>query len=415
MDLANASPTFAEREVLGPLIARLREFGVTGEDREVEHLLANAHFDVQRALNLYFDRPEHFIPCVDEDGRVCAATGTLGRRDRWPMLRDAIGVPDSNGVTSITITSSSSCRGVDRKNILRTPHPPRTQAGKDRKNSACRVLQTGQEGFVGQAEVHYAAHGIAFQVDVSSMLQRDAATGQLVKVRRLKPGCWSVKKGSQKSNGWTPYPMELCMELERIYTGLLGNAACVGEESWECSAQPTLGSVRSLEALLEHESSLAPGEMVPGDAATVGDVVLEEAAQDPSKRFLAARLITLLARRQSLRCTPADARKAGLIVGSMVLLKAVMTSAPHMNLIGTEVFDQKYSGMKLNERGRKNGVRSLLARGMSLGSHAPSSKLLRKIEADSVPLFEARLFDAMMRAYPAMPEHIVMRIKAFLS
>merc|ERR1712032_863472 len=234
-----------------------------------------------------------------------------------------------------------------------------------------------------------------------------------VKVRRLKPGYWSVKKGSQKSNGWTAYPKVLCIELERIYAALLGGEASVEEQSGECSVPPAMGSVQSLEALLEHEESLASGEMARADAVAAGNVALEEAVRDPRRRFLAARLITLLAQRQGLCCTPADARKAGLIVGSMVLLKAVITSASHMDLIGTEVFDQKYSGLKLNERGRKDGVRSLLARGMSLGSHAPSSKLLKKIEADSFPLLEARMLDAMMRAYPGMPEHIAMRIKAF--
>lgn len=47
-------------------------------------------------------------------------------------------------------------------------------------------------------------------------------------------------------------------------------------------------------------------------------------------------------------------------------------------------------------RGRKNAVRTLLARGMRLGAAAPISKLLHKVEADSVPLWQARYFDAMV-------------------
>merc|ERR1712187_819883 len=116
-----------------------------------------------------------------------------------------------------------------------------------------------------------------------------------------------------------------------------------------------------------------------------------------------------------LRCTPAEARHAGLVIGSMNLLRAVILSDPSMQLSGIEIFDRKFPGLKVNERGRKNGIRSLLARGMTLGQHAPASKVLRKIEDDSLPLFASRFFAAMLQAYDFLPEQVVRRISMFLS
>merc|ERR550525_2245840 len=107
---------------------------------------------------------------------------------------------------------------------------------------------------------------------------------------------------------------------------------------------------------------------------------------------------------QGLRCTPADARQAGLIIGSMALLRAVLASHSSMQLVGMEIFDCKYPSIKLNKRGRKDGIRCLLARGMTLGTHAPNSKLLRKVEADSVPLWNARFLDAMLHAFCFLTE-----------
>merc|ERR1712224_917132 len=102
------------------------------------------------------------------------------------------------------------------------------------------------------------------------------------------------------------------------------------------------------------------------------------------------------------------------IVGRMSELKAVLASDPSMVLIGLEIFDQKYAGIKLNEEGRKHTLRSLMARGMVLGHHASSSKLLKKIAADSTPLWEARFFDALLRVYTSLPEQAVQRIWAFM-
>jgi len=280
---------------------------------------------------------------------------------------------------------------------------------RDRKSSDCRVRLCGREGLDGHAHVQYSAHGVAFDVDLQSMVQNDSNTGQTLKVRRLRAGSWSVKKGSQKSNGWTPYPDELSMELERVYAQILLNEL----EATSIQSEPQAVSELSLSSLLAHIGNLASGEMSHDEVQQAKQATLEKACLGPNMFMDAAKLITHLARRQGLRCSSDDARKAGLIIGSMSILKAVLGSDPEMQLFGVEIFNQKYAGIKLNMQGRKDCIRSLLARGMILGSHAPSSKLLKKVEADSLPLWETRFLSALFAKFDDLPEQSVTRIWSF--
>mmetsp|Transcript_113112 Transcript_113112/g.320112 ORF Transcript_113112/g.320112 Transcript_113112/m.320112 type:complete len:415 (-) Transcript_113112:102-1346(-) len=397
-------------DVLAPMIAQLRDFGVLGGNQELEELLTYARLDVPRALNIYFD-----------SGSVAVAMANRGEA----LDHEALGTNDvAAGELRSRGRRQAKRHGVDAQSAvahcLAVRHAPERPSGRDKKSSDCRVLLTGQEE--GHATVRYSAHGVAFDVDVRAMEQRDAVTGQVSHVRRLRPGCWSVKKSSQKSNGWTPYPKELAHELERVYEGRRRSLA---ESAMVVSDEPLLedpgrcvshGPAPSqIEALLARESGLELGAMGRDEVDATVRIAFEEAVRGPRHAAAAAVLLVRLARRQGLQCSAADARRAGLVVGSMVLLRAVIESTPSMSLLGAEVFDQKYAGIKLNERGRKDGIRSLLARGMTLGSHAPSSKLLRKVEADSVPLWEARFIDAMLRTFPLIPEQAILRIGTFLS
>merc|ERR1712187_121561 len=96
----------------------------------------------------------------------------------------------------------------------------------------------------------------------------------------------------------------------------------------------------------------------------------------------------------------------------MRLLQAVLDSTPDISLVGLDVFDRKYSKLRIQDAGLKNCIRSLLARGMHLGSQdrPPHSKLLRKIEADAEPLWVQRWLDAMLVACPHLPESVGDRI-----
>merc|ERR1711865_723645 len=130
----------------------------------------------------------------------------------------------------------------------------------------------------------------------------------------------------------------------------------------------------SLAQLLE--KSFCSDKMGQAEVSRAAQVALEKAADGPGMANQAAEIIERLAMHQGLQCTPADARQAGLVIGSMKVLRAVLGSSPSMPLFGVEIFDCKYPNIKVNEQGRKDGIRCLLARGMTLGIHAPSSKLL---------------------------------------
>jgi len=244
----------------------------------------------------------------------------------------------------------------------------------------------------------------------------DVQTGELREVRRHKPGCWRSKANKCASGGWAALPKEVSQELERTRSGAVKPQQRPDEArpvEVPCRRDPA--PPEDLGDMIKLEESLGVGEMEPEICSQALAMAFREASRGPQAALASAKFVNRLANRQGLRCSSGDARRAGLLIGSMTLLKAVLASNTSLQLVGLEVFDQKYPGMKLNERGRKDGIRGLLARGMILGSHAPSSKLLHKVEADSVPLWESRFLDAMLLAYPALPETTVFRIKAFLS
>merc|ERR1711879_712181 len=109
-------------------------------------------------------------------------------------------------------------------------------------------------------------------------------------------------------------------------------------------------------------------------------------------------LLLSFASRHGMRCDAGCARRAGLVVGSMRFLQAVFSTTPELCLIGEEVFDKKYPKLSLQDEGRKNCVRCLLARGMILGNRnfVPTSKLLRKVDADAEAAWVQRCLQSIM-------------------
>jgi len=276
-------------------------------------------------------------------------------------------------------------------------------------------MGVGREGNVGNVCINFCAHGVSFQVDVRRMEQQDVSTGQTVKVQRSKHGSWFVKKSSQKSGGWMPYPTDLSQRLEEVYMSIVPL-----EEAPAKLVSPSLandaeeGAEELVCAVAEREKSLAMGEMGQLEVSEALHLVFEKVAEQGRCFQAAARLIVQLSQRQGLRCGPEEARRAGLVIGSMMLLQAILATNPAMQLFGFEVFDQKYTGIKLNQTGRKNGIRSLLARGMCLGGYTPSSKLLKKIEADSSPLWQSRFCEALQQSFLFLPDPVMLRIRGFM-
>jgi len=351
--------------------------------------------------------------CSSEDATTCGTAvvdAALRSRDRRRLMRhgpDAITSIDASCFETSCLPMPQSL-GVAEK--LRPQHRVSERvSARDRKSSDCQVRVCGREGLDGHARVQYSSRGLAYVVDLRNMSQHDATTGQALKVSRLRPGSWSVKKGSQKSNGWTPYPNELSNELERVYAEII----CREPETTSVDSESQTISELSLSALLAHVGNLASGEMSRDEVEQAKQVALKASA-GPNMFIDAATLITQLAQKQGLCCTSDDARTVGLSIGSMSILQAVLMSDPEMKLCGLEIFHQKYASIKLNVQGRKDCIRCLLARGMTLGFHAHSSKLLKKVEADSLPLWKARFLSALVAKFPQLPEQNITRIWSFL-
>lgn len=416
----------AHRDALLPLLIQLREFGVLGEDGELEELLAEARFDVQRALNLYLDRGSALCTNVRRPMQAGELTGEVSRSGEAAVLIARCRGGGRRG-SGYGARAAEGAKGVDSKTTARPlrSRPKPLSPGRDKASgeghkhdvgwrSEVRVLPIGQDGLARPCGVQYvAADGGTVEINVCTMRQVDPETGISQEVRRINSGAWRVQTGPRK---WSQYPNEVCRELERLH--LESQQPLEERSSPQKPASVSTAKVSlevSLRKALEHAVAATPGAMSAEEVQEAKGLAFEAAAQEPHQAAAAAKLLECLVAKQGLCCGAPDARLAGLIVGSMALLRAVLRSDAGMALVGVEVFDQRYPSLKLNVPGRKNGVRSLLARGMTLGAYAPSSKLLRKIEADSQPIWEERFLQAMMNACPLLPERTRDQVRDFLA
>lgn len=435
------------RDTLLPLLLQLREFGVLGGDSELEELLSEVGFDMQQALNLYLDRTS-----VKGARRQAGSRQALQDRAADVDSRDLTGNAAGRGTGS---SSRPAGRGYARSRVGESQAPTAAAGNKPPTGSeACgkrgransgslsltnlkssvvqesssrrcsrpqhdgsfrlaevRVLPIGCEGHSGPCGVHYvSSDGNAVEIDLRTMRQTDPETGISREVRRIKPNDWRVQTDSRK---WSRYPNEVCRELDILQLGVEEPARERPQPVKACDVAPVHGE--ALAEALQLQRSAKPMAMAAEEVSRAKQLAFEACASELRLVRQSVELLRELTHRQNLQCTVADARQAAVLIGSMVLLQVVLLSNPTMQLMGEEVFDQRYPSLKLNTTGRKNTVRALLARGMKLGSHAPSSKLLRKIEADSIPLWEERYLDAMMDAMPELPERVRDHIKSFLS
>lgn len=181
----------------------------------------------------------------------------------------------------------------------------------------------------------------------------------------------------------------------------------------KASAEAPIVVPTTLEEALEVTGRLAPGEMEPETVQVACTLALSSGVSIPHASTVMKRLVE----DQDLHCTTCDARKAALLAGSMALLKLVLRSSPNMQFRGLDVFDKRYPGQfKLNDNGRKNCLKALLARGAHLGAPTivPASKLLHKIEADSFSAWVTRYFASLSAAGLAFPDPVEQRILSFL-
>eukprot|EP00931_Biecheleriopsis_adriatica_P120346 TRINITY_DN95464_c0_g1_i1.p1 TRINITY_DN95464_c0_g1~~TRINITY_DN95464_c0_g1_i1.p1 ORF type:complete len:396 (+),score=53.60 TRINITY_DN95464_c0_g1_i1:61-1248(+) len=269
--------------------------------------------------------------------------------------------------------------------------------------------------------------GDAYEIDISSMEQTHVASGCLRKVRLDKPSTWRFSK---QGGGWGTYPRDVSTELNRVFLarkyglnkdkmGSDSSGGIMTESVGSTVSTPSKGAPlagQSMASLLEFFSTFPDHSLTEGFAISAREHLLSVVETEPSEIGSAATLLLMLAQRQGVTCDASHVRHAGLVVGSMRLLQAVLLSAPGLWLVGEDLFNKRYPKLRIQEESRKNCIRCLLARGMLLGSNenVPSSKLLRKIETDAEPLWAGRCLSSMMRSCPLIPDTLRSRVLTYL-
>lgn len=302
------------------------------------------------------------------------------------------------------------------------------------KLQSSHLAHIWKEGFELPMGVWYQdGAGDSYEVHVVRMEQTHVESGSVRKIRREKPAVWRFFK---RGGNWGTYPRDVCIELDRVF---LANSKRKtfwhGHEDADISQKasstplastsalplgvtPSAGDFAGKSLVSVHEMVLsAPDHSLSAqDVDAACDLLFSSAEDRPAERIIAANLLLALASHHGLTCNVTHARHAGLVIGSMCLLQAVFASTPSLCLVGEDVFNRRYPKLRMQDEGRKNSIRCLLARGMSLGSNdrPPHSKLLRKIEADAEPRWAERCLDGMMRICPQLPESIRSRVLAWL-
>lgn len=336
---------------------------------------------------------------------------------------------------------SGACAGRARTNEalddrgLAAGYAAKSQKRSGNQRNSSRAVLIGTPGYELPTGVHYeAGDGDSYDVDIIRMEQVHCESGSVHRIRREKPTVWRFYK---RGASWGTYPRDVCVELERIYLALGRRnmpwdrnsskqgptaelAPAMDTEVKRIPAVPegvavTVGHIRnaSLEALVDFERSLAEGSISPEACVVACDLLFSAAETGGApEQERASRLLRALVARHGFQCTVGHARVAGLIVGSMRLLQAVLMSSPSLSLVGADVYDKKYPKLLIQAPGRKSCIRCLLARGMFLGSNdrPPHSKLLKKVEADAEPLWVERCLDGMMRRCALLPDSIRDRV-----
>eukprot|EP00927_Polykrikos_kofoidii_P072853 TRINITY_DN68934_c0_g1_i1.p1 TRINITY_DN68934_c0_g1~~TRINITY_DN68934_c0_g1_i1.p1 ORF type:complete len:481 (-),score=44.74 TRINITY_DN68934_c0_g1_i1:29-1471(-) len=426
--------SFAIQESIG----RLRECGVPGDDDTLADLLEGARFDVDRAASAWFDRGSPVVQVVtsaeEPSGGIAASRVDAGIHysstsnsaealelrgnqysSRTPTIRKQKRASRTDGGLP------STCVGEGRAHGKSSSSYAAKSNGKRQLSSRVSLIRSESQDL--PSGVHYEANvGESYDVDVKRMIQTHVESGSMRKVRREKPGLWRFDK---RGSTWGVYPPEVSIELDRIFLRL-GR----GGGSWDRREVPDKSTPTARSPLAVPQSAIDPlgfsiasiaelNEIVVRDslspeALSVACELLFSAAEAGSLVEIgqAAALLSEFSARHELSCDVSFARRAGLVVGSMCLLRAVFTSTPELSLVGEDIFDKKYPKLSLQNLGRKNCVRCLLARGMKLGDTncVPHGKLLRKVEADAEPAWARRWLDSMLLAFPELPETAVGRV-----
>jgi len=398
-------------------LAQLRECGLSGNDRVLTAVLEAAGLDVNRAVNNFLDGRDVYAP------HTSTASARALEEDLSPRALQGKAPAAGRARRDKKKKEPGASTQQEPEVLQRKSYAQLSQSSGHHFSSCVSIITSENEEH--PTGVHYeAGPGESYDIDVLRMRQTHSETGSIRKIRREKKGVWRFDK---KGSTWGVYPGVVSVELERLFSALdrrgaakaprAPRAPAEDEESPEdprCLADPVAFALSSLDSLDRHLSA----ESLSSEALASACELLLSAAEAGglAEAVRAGALLEALAARHGLRCDVGHVRRAALVVGSMRLLQAVLGSTPGLSLVGLDLFDRKYLKVNMQDLGRKNCVRSLLARGMQLGSSscAPQGKLLRKVEADAAPAWAQRCLDSMMNAYPQMPDSIRDRVFAWL-
>lgn len=299
----------------------------------------------------------------------------------------------------------------------------------------------------GACILYTAGDGSKYRVDLSVMQQLNLETGMERAVYRKRPETkgpwhWEFQAYTQGARNYTP-PKCIAIALEECWQELQS-------DSREDASDPNAQSRRlvagmddkALKKLFMKLQQQLDEQGAPNANDADGDADIEELAkvtiEDEALRHnLADRLLNtkwgtdemLSALRCLLRCglqpSSSHCRAAALGDGSLSLLHLLLVEA-RVDVIGLVLFE---AGKKSSQASvalsagkaegswvqrSKEALKSLMARGAVLGSHAPRSKLLRKIEEDGNMLWIERALTGFSSAHPEIPDCVSERIRSFL-
>jgi len=342
--------------------------------------------------------------------------------------------------------------GFKKGRAARAAHAAQTAAevASQERSAADAELHIRHDG--GTCVTYIATNGSEYRIDVARMDQVNVKKGTSRAVFRHRGhGTWTMwQYEAQRAEGrnythsrktYIQYPKWVASALEqrwKVMQGELGDcsAAAVATAQWRRAvADLDDATLRRVMELIECQQ---PGSTSPSDIVHSADEPKDEledlvrsAVNAEALRQVLADIVlqacwptTLLVR--SLRCLlrcglqakPKHCRIAAMSSGSLAVLRVLLIEA-NVDVCGLALFE---SGSTSAKKGQAEGswvhrckgaLKALMGRGATLGSNAPRSKLLKKIEEDGDALWVKRALESIRRNYSDLPDCILQRIQGF--
>ncbi|CAE7230187.1 unnamed protein product [Symbiodinium sp. CCMP2592] len=238
-----------------------------------------------------------------------------------------------------------------------------------------------------------AQNGETYQVDVSKMRQRNLRTGteRAVTLRGQTGWHFDMNNTRTPDPAWLPYARSLHKILDAAYASLTDTIPAASEDAG-CKVDQA-----------ESQQDSKKDEAFDPRAACRDSLARDGAAQA---------IVEVLSEHPAVEFTIDEARAAAMS-GQVEALRLVLCRGPQVQLKGHDIFDRRYPGFVLTED-HKCCIKIMLARGARLGKFAPSSKLLRKVESDTLLLWTNRFLHSLLLSGVVLPDHVQEHIVQFI-